>query len=102
MHLVEIFLPKYDNQGKAFSSAIYDQVRMELTERFGGVTAFLRSPAHGWWQDDAGATRSDEITILEVMAEELDRDWWRAYRSQLEKRFDQDEVVVRAHAIETL
>jgi len=36
------------------------------------------------------------------MVAELDRAWWAAYRAKLEERFAQDELVVRAHAIERL
>jgi len=36
------------------------------------------------------------------MVAELDRGWWAAYRGELEQRFRQDEVVVRALAIERL
>jgi len=96
MFLIEIFLPLYDNAGERFPRASFDAVRDELTARFGGVTAFLRSPAVGLWQDDAGVVRRDEIAIVEVMADTLDRDWWQAYRRTLEHRFRQDEIVVRA------
>jgi hypothetical protein len=73
----------------------------ELTERFGGVTAFTRSPAQGRWTG-GGAERRDEIVVFEVMVEALDRAWWHDYRRSLEKHFAQIEVVVRAHAVERL
>lgn len=47
MHLIQLFLPLYDNDGQAFAKPLFDTVRGELTERFGGVTAFVRSPAVG-------------------------------------------------------
>ena len=96
MLLVEILLPVADNAGTPFPRAAFDQVRRELTERFGGVTAFLRAPASGLWRDDEGVLRRDEVAIFEVMADDLDEAWWRDYRRTLEKRFDQDEIVVRA------
>jgi len=34
--------------------------------------------------------------IFEVMAIELDADWWRTYRHALEKRFRQDMIFIRA------
>ena len=40
MHLIQLFLPLYDNDGQAFAKPLFDTVRGELTERFGGVTAF--------------------------------------------------------------
>jgi len=40
--------------------------------------------------------------VYEVMVESLDRAWWAQYRSRLERRFNQEELVVRAHEIERL
>ena len=102
MHLIELFLPTFDNAGKPFPKAEFDRVRHELTTRFGGVTAFLRSPAIGLWADNSGDVRRDDLAIFEVMADSLDRDWWRNYRKQLEQRFRQEEIVMRASAFERL
>jgi hypothetical protein len=101
MHLVQLLLPLFDNAGEHFPQAPYRQVRAELTERFGGLTAFTRAPAEGLWTD-GGETSHDEIVVFEVMAERLDRAWWAAYRGELEQRFRQDVVVIRAQAIERL
>ena len=101
MHLIEILLPLRDNEGEPFSQDLFAEVREELVERFGGVTAFMRSPAEGVWDEGGGRSR-DEIVVLDVMAEALDRDWWRAYRETLERRFRQDEVVIRASEVERL
>jgi hypothetical protein len=101
MHLVQILLPLSDNEGNRFLRNLYARVRTELTERFGGLTAFTRAPAEGLWSE-GGETTRDEIVILEVMTNDLDRDWWRAYRRELEVRFRQDVVVIRAQAIEPL
>ena len=69
----------------------------ELTERFGGVTAFLQSPASGAWkEEEEGGTVRDEMLLFEVMVERLDRAWWSGYRAELERRFRQERVVVRA------
>lgn len=102
MHLIEILLPLADNEGKAFDSGQHAQVRDELVEHFGGVTAFTRSPAEGLWKEGGGAPDRDDIVILEVMADWLDRGWWRHYRTELEQRFRQDEIVVRAREVELL
>jgi hypothetical protein len=102
MHLIQILLPVYDNDGRAFDRALFDAVRTELTERFGGVTAFVRSPAVGAWQDDSGAVQRDDVLLFEVVANEIDRAWWAGYRDGLQRRFRQDEVLVRATAVERL
>jgi hypothetical protein len=51
MHLVEILLPLNDNSGRPFRTEKYAEVREHLTERFGGLTAFSRSPAQGTTSD---------------------------------------------------
>jgi hypothetical protein len=102
MHLIQILLPVYDNDGHAFDRALFDAVRTELTERFGGVTAFVRSPAVGAWQDDSGAVQRDDVLLFEVVADGIDRAWWAGYRDGLQRRFRQDEVLVRATAVERL
>jgi hypothetical protein len=40
--------------------------------------------------------QEDAIVIAEVMAEEVDCQWWRSYREELERRFQQKEIVIRA------
>lgn len=102
MHLIQLFLPLRDNDGQAFPKAMYDDVRAELAERFGGVTAFARSPALGLWEDDDGDVQRDDVVLLEVMTDHVDHGWWAAYRKRLEQRFRQDEVLVRATRIERL
>lgn len=102
MHLIEILLPLSDNEGKAFASGLHAQVRDELVEHFGGVTAFTRSPAEGLWKEGSGTPDRDDIVILEVMADWLDRGWWRNYRTELEQRFRQDEIMIRAREVELL
>jgi hypothetical protein len=102
MHLIQILLPVYDNAGKAFPAARYAEVRTELTERFGGLTAYSRAPAEGLWQEEEGRAKRDDIVVYEIMAEELDREWWAGFRARLAERFAQDELVVRTHVIEQL
>lgn len=101
MHLVQILVPLFDNDGEHFPPESYRRLRAELSERFGGLTAFTRAPAEGLWTD-GGETSHDEIVIFEVMTETLDRAFWRSYRAELEARFRQDVIVIRAQAIEQL
>ena len=78
-------------------------MRAELTERFGGLTAYTRAPAQGLWAEDGGEPpQRDDIVVYEVMADTLDRPWWRGFRKLLERRFAQDELVIRAQQIERL
>jgi hypothetical protein len=101
MYLIQILLPLYDNEGEAFEQKVYDRVRDELTKKFGGVTAFHSSPAEGIWKEGGQVSR-DAIIIFEVMTGELERDWWTTYRAQLEERFQQEKMIVRAMPIEQL
>jgi hypothetical protein len=78
-------------------------VRTELTERFGGVTAFLQAPAAGAWKEAGDEPiEREELVLFEVMADSLDRDFWRGYRAKLEERFRQKEILVRAMATDVL
>ena len=102
MHVVEIFLPVKRNDGSDQPRELFGKVRGELVQRFGGLTAFTRSPAEGLWERGEGEVDRDSIVIFEVMADELDRDWWSAYRAELERLFRQDEIVIRAAEVERL
>ena len=96
MHLVQLLLPLRDNDGNAFGRAEFDAVRNELAERFGGATLYARAPAEGLWKDGGGEVDRDDVLIAEVMADHLDHEWWRLYRADLEHRFRQEKLVVRA------
>ena len=96
MYLVQLLLPVYDNTGRAFPASHYTQVRDELTQRFGGLAAYTRAPAEGLWSEDGGQAARDDIVVYEVMVEQLERSWWSDFRAELERRFAQQELVVRA------
>lgn len=99
MHLIQILIPVFDNAGQRFDQSLFAGVRTELTERFGGLTAFVQSPALGLWKDEAsGTTTRDDMILIEVMSDRFELSWWSAYRTELERNFRQDEIVVRAIA----
>ena len=81
---------------------MFETVRAELTARHGGVTAYLRSPASGVWKDEQGAVARDEVVMVEVVVDALDRAWWTGYRGELERRFRQEEILLRALECERL
>jgi hypothetical protein len=101
LKLVQILLPVRDNHGRKFKSSIYGRVRKTLIGRFGGVTAYTRSPARGAWRkgDD---TQHDDMIILEVMTSRINAAWWKQYRKTLERTFRQDKIVVRAQDMRLL
>lgn len=102
MVLIQLFLPLYDNAGTRFPKESYARVREELVERFGGMTAYAQAPASGLWQEEPGKTVHDQLVVHEVMAEQLDEEWWQGYRAQLEARFRQERLLVRAQAVQLL
>ena len=101
MHLVQLLLPLYSNSGIPFEQKLFLEVRNELVERFGGITAYTRAPANGLWQESERIVR-DDLVVYEIMAETLDEDWWRRYRVLLQDRFQQESLVIRTHQIVVL
>jgi hypothetical protein len=101
MHLIQILLPLYDNDGKPFGDEPFTKVRSELTDRFGGLTAFTRAPAQGLWKTEGKTTR-DDIVVFEVMAKTVDASWWTHYRATLEAMFRQDTIIIRAQSVRIL
>ena len=93
--VVQLILPVYDNSGQLFPSELSKRVRMELTQKFGGLTAYTRAPAEGTWRDEEGRTQRDDVVIVEVMTPSLDREWWTRYALDVATRFGQRELVVR-------
>jgi len=74
---------------------------VQVSGRFGGLTAYSRSPARGLWKSGA-ATHLDDIVVLEVMTPRINRAWWKKYRRSLERTFRQDEIILRIQDITVL
>jgi hypothetical protein len=39
------------------------------------------------------------MIVVEVMTDRLDRSWWREYRIELARLFEQDEMIIRAQRV---
>ncbi|WP_415844703.1 hypothetical protein ACMYUJ_17505 [Stutzerimonas zhaodongensis] len=102
MYLIQLLLPLYDNDGEPLPKSLFAEVRDELVQQFGGLTAYSRAPARGLWCEDDDETVRDDLIIHEVMAEAIDRTWWAAYRASLEARLRQEQIMIRAHRVEVL
>lgn len=103
MFLIQVLVPLADNNGARFPDAAFAKLSTELASQFGGLTAYTRSPAIGLWQPASDESpRRDDVVVFEVVADELDRSWWAGYRTALEQRFRQDDVMIRAHEIHRL
>ena len=102
-YLIEIFLPLTDGRGKRIPAASFRAVHAELADRFGGLTAHVRAPAVGVWKPKPKRrAERDVIVIYEVMTSRLNARWWARYRRALERRFAQDEILIRARPVRTL
>ncbi|RYF36332.1 MAG: hypothetical protein EOO21_02205 [Comamonadaceae bacterium] len=101
MKSIEIFLPLAANDGTRFPDTVFDRIEQQLTETFGGVTAYKRTPAQGRWKS-GGQTQGDEIAIFEVVADGIDRRWWPEFREELEERLAQETILITARDIEIL
>jgi hypothetical protein len=99
-HLLQILLPLRRCNGAEVPPELFAEVRDELTQRFGGVTAYSRSPATGLWKRTDAEVERDQVIMVEVVVDSFDRDWWTQYRDRLAHRFDQEEIHARAIAIE--
>jgi hypothetical protein len=102
MFVVELFLPLEKNDGSAVPVQTFDRIKAELTDRFGGVTAFVRAPAEGAWRPSHGRVVKDRVVVFEVMVEQIETAWWRAYRSTLEHELQQEQVLMRAYEVTVL
>jgi hypothetical protein len=97
-YLIQILLPKETGDGEPVSQEWFASFLKELTDKFGGATSFVRSPAQGLWRD-GGQTERDNIAVVEVMAAKLASDYWRSMRERLERELSQEEIVIRAQEI---
>ena len=102
MNLVQILLPLYDKQQNPFPDSYYHDMESELTEKFGGMTAYTRSPAKGLWKEKEDKTVKDDIVVLEVMTEKTDKEFWKQYKTNLEALFQQDAIIIRSSEVEVI
>ena len=99
MHVVEIYLPT----GDASLATEFEKLRDRLTEKFGGVTAFAQAPAQGAWRaPKTDQVEHDDVIVVEVMTDKVDRAWWSDLRTALELALQQKEILIRTHEVERL
>lgn len=100
-HLVQILLPKSRGDGASVAREWFKVFLGELSERFGGVTSFLRSPGEGLWED-GNTTERDDVVVVEVMTEDFEETYWTVLKERLEDELAQEEIVIRASHIRLL
>ena len=101
MFLVQLLLPQFHQDGSRVAHDQFAAIRRELTDRFGGVTAYLRSPAKGLWKGPNGV-EADDMVMVEVQVEFVDLEWWTTYRRTLERALGQKTILIRAIKTEML
>ena len=101
MYVIQVLLPTRSPSGASLTAAV-NRTREELIDQFGGITAYLRSPAAGAWTAPDGAVEEDAVVMVEVVSDRFDRVWWRGFADRLKQRFEQRAIHVRATAIEML
>jgi hypothetical protein len=97
-----MLLPTRTGSGESVPAAAGAETRAELIDRFGGVTAYVRSAASGAWRDEMGQVEHDEVVMVEVVAESFDREWWQSFARRLASRYQQKEMHIRVLAMELL
>ena len=95
---MQILLPTRTGTGQPVTQARFEELLQELTNKFGGVTSFVRAPGQGLW-DKRGNVERDNIAVIEVMRDELDPPFWHAFRRKLER---EQEIVIRAQQVNRL
>jgi hypothetical protein len=101
MVLIQLLLP---TSGAADGDGLTPlaETRRELADRFNGLTAYVRSPAKGWWTNPDGHLEQDDVVMVEVVTATFDRAWWHTYVATLAARFDQESIHVRAVPVDLL
>lgn len=102
MHLVQILLPLYTPNHTPFPKVYFIELKKELSETFGGLTAYNRSPADGMWKDEHEQTIREDIIVYEIMVDDLEKLWWKNFKKELVKKFQQQEIIIRASNIQLL
>jgi hypothetical protein len=102
MVLIQLLLPATPPDNNADGPSAINETARELRNTFGGLTAYTRAPAKGWWTSPDGHTEQDQVVMIEVVTERFDRTWWREYSSTLARRFGQEAIHVRALPIQML
>ena len=102
MYLIQILLPRTTDEDDRADDTAFARTREELVAKFTGVTAYMRAPAQGLWTAPGGRVERDEMVMIEVLTENLDRAWWRQYGVELARRFRQKEIHIRALPAESL
>lgn len=102
MYQIQLLLSLYNNEGKAFPSSHYEKVKLFFNDKFGGITMYTRTSVVGLWKESPHSTVKDELIIYEILSDQLEKDFWQHYKSDLQSLFQQEEMVIKACEINLL
>jgi len=97
--LIQLLLPLNDSQGTAFSEGLFKDVQVQLTEKFGGLTVYQRSPAEGYWKDGSSPVVQEAMLVHEVLTGNIDEGFWNHLKSTLCKKFKQEDILITSSRI---
>jgi hypothetical protein len=98
---ISIHLPLYYNpdptggKRRHIEQSKFKQTYQEILEKFGGYSLFKQ--VKGVWMNQAGKIFTDYHYVLCVLTEDSPqtRQWLRKYKSDLAKRFEQEEIFIK-------
>lgn len=98
----EMLLPLRFNDGRPVPPDLIAQTIKEIEDRFGAAT-WETQVLHGHWRHE-GTTYHDELVRIFVDAPDADsnRAFFRNYKKTLKTRFEQLDIWLTVHPIETL
>jgi hypothetical protein len=88
-----------DNDGHCFPPHIWENLKNTLVDKFGGVTAYTRSPAEGIWSPSPTERSRDQIFTVEVIVRDFDTEWWQILRRDMQNILRQDQLLFRVSPI---
>ena len=95
MVLIQLLLPTRTSETDNTLKPLIE-TRQELTERFNGPTAYVRTPATDFGAASNSRPEKGSVALVEVVTDSFDREWWRAYARTLAERFTPGDVRWRA------
>jgi hypothetical protein len=100
MRELDIYLPSVRNDGGSVDPQIVEQIKVSLTNAFGGYT-HLKSRCEGAWKM-GGVTFCDEVTIIRVLEDVSTGFDTHAFRRNLEAVLGQEKILIVAREVDVL
>ena len=96
----DLYVPLVSNHGRPLPPARLQLLKKQLVKKFGGLTHFPQKN-RGLWKVGA-VTFVDAIVILRVLSPGDDRSFWKKLKSQLQREWDQKDVLIVARNVTVL